>query len=63
MNCECCNRPLTYDEHGLNRKFNAGGDLLCIGCLATALDVKEERLREKMEELRKAGCMYFSQRK
>ena len=63
MNCACCDRPLTYDEYGLNRKFHAGRDMLCIGCLAEDLDVTQERLKEKMEELRKAGCMYFSRRK
>lgn len=62
MNCSHCNRELTYDECGLNRKFNTDGNLLCIRCLAKRLDVTEERLREKMEEFRKAGCLYFSRR-
>ena len=63
MNCAGCGRSLTYDEHGLNKKFNAGGAFLCIKCLAASLSVTEERLKEKMEELRKAGCLYFTQHK
>ena len=62
MNCTRCSRPLTYDECGLNRKFNAGRDMLCIGCLAQALGVTQERLQEKIEELKKAGCLYFTRR-
>ena len=60
MNCVRCASSLTYDESGLNRKFNAGGGVLCIHCLAAKLCVTEERLREKMEEYRRAGCLYFS---
>lgn len=60
MNCAECDHELTYDECGLNRKFNTGKDLLCIRCLAGRLDVTEERLKEKMEEFRRAGCLYFS---
>ena len=62
MNCAHCGRGLTYDECGLNRKFNTGDDLLCISCLSRRLDVTEERLREKIEEFQKAGCLYFSRK-
>ena len=60
MNCVRCAASLTYDEGGLNRKFNAGAGALCIHCLAEKLNVSEERLKEKAEEYRKAGCLYFS---
>lgn len=60
MNCAQCGRGVTYDECGLNRKFNAGKDTFCIRCLAKRLDVTEERLKEKIEEFRKAGCLYFT---
>ena len=63
MNCVQCGRALSYDEHGLNKKFNAGGGFACIHCLAQKLDVSVERLKEKMEELRRAGCLYFTQHK
>ena len=62
MNCARCSRPLVYDECGLNRKYHAGTDMLCISCLADALGVTEARLQEKIEEFRKAGCLYFSRR-
>lgn len=60
MTCVRCAAPLTFNESGLNRKFNAGAGALCIHCLAQKLNASEERLKEKMEEYRKAGCLYFS---
>lgn len=62
MNCAHCGHGLTYDEYGLNRKFNSGKDLLCISCLAKRLDVTEVRLKEKIEEFQRAGCLYFSRK-
>ena len=60
MTCVRCAASLTYDEGGLNRKFNAGEDALCIRCLAEKLGASEARLKEKAEEYRRAGCLYFS---
>ena len=60
MKCDRCDRSLTYDECGLNRKFNASGNMLCIACLAEELNVTQERLKEKIEEFRRAGCLHFS---
>lgn len=60
MTCVRCAATLTYDEGGLNRKFNADAGTLCIHCLAQKLNVSETRLKEKMEEYRRAGCLYFS---
>ena len=60
MNCVRCNALLTYDEGGLNRKFNAGEGALCMHCLALKLHVSEKRLQEKIIEFQKAGCLYFS---
>ncbi len=58
MTC-LCGKDLTYNEAGLSKKFLAGGELLCIRCLAKRLDVSEERLREKIEEFLRAGCKLF----
>lgn len=59
MNCARCGRPLSYNEIGLNKKFNANSAALCVGCLSEKLDVSEARLREKIAEFLAAGCLMF----
>lgn len=59
MNCGKCGRPLSYNETGLNRKFNANAAPLCLTCLAEKLEVPAARLREKIGEYLAAGCMMF----
>ncbi len=60
MTCERCGGALGDDALGLNRKYNPGRGWLCKGCLAKKLGVTEQRLDEKIEEFRRAGCMLFS---
>lgn len=59
MTCAKCKKPLSYNERGLNEKFNQSAPALCIRCLAEKLDVTEERLREKIAEYLRAGCLLF----
>ena len=59
MNCARCAKQLSYNELGLNKKYNANGDKLCIRCLAEKLDVTEKRLEEKIEEFLRTGCLLF----
>ncbi len=60
MTCIKCNRPLSFNETGLNKKYNTG-EPLCIFCLAEKLGVTPERLREKIAEFRRAGCLLFTE--
>ena len=60
MTCARCNGPLTYNELGLNAKFNAAREKLCIRCLAEKLGVTQQLLREKTEEFIRAGCTMFT---
>ncbi len=60
MNCGTCGAVLTYNELGLNKKFNANAAApLCKGCLARKLGVTQARLEEKIEEFLAAGCKLF----
>ncbi len=60
MTCAHCGKPLTYNELGLNKKYNGAKDgALCLGCLAQKLDVPQERLLEKIAEFLRAGCLLF----
>ncbi len=58
MKCTVCERELVFNEMGLSRKF-AGGVPYCMTCLSEKLHVTEERLREKIEEFLRAGCLMF----
>lgn len=62
MICACCGKPLTYNENGLNRKYNNGevGEL-CMACLAVKLGVTTARLEEKIKEFLAVGCLLFAE--
>ena len=62
MNCAECGRPLSADEIGANRKFLGPRreSFLCLSCLADGLGADEERLKEKIEEYRRMGCVFFA---
>ena len=64
MNCVNCGVPISYDEAGLSKKLINRNtvNLFCLACLARQFGVSEERLKEKIEEYRKAGCMLFAQK-
>ncbi len=60
MRCGKCGRGLTFNELGLNRKFNANDSRsLCKECLAEKLGVTVARLDEKIEEFLGSGCKLF----
>ncbi len=60
MTCARCGKQLSYNEIGLNKKFNANAKQpLCIDCLGEKLGVEKRRLEEKIEEFLRAGCLLF----
>lgn len=61
MLCKACGKPISRDELGLSKKLlgRATTDGYCIDCLSRKLNVDEARLREKIEEFRRAGCTLF----
>ncbi len=60
MNCAQCGGRLSFNELGLNKKFNANGSAcLCKRCLAEKLGVTCCRLDEKIEEFLESGCKLF----
>jgi uncharacterized protein YlaI len=61
MNCLLCNKTISFDEAGLTKKLinRDATQFLCMSCLAKKFDVSEERLKEKIEEYRQAGCRLF----
>ncbi len=61
MTCAHCGKPLSYNELGLNKKYNGGNEKLCLGCLAEKIGVSPERLKEKIAEHLRAGCLLFTE--
>lgn len=62
--CSFCDRVLTKDEQGLNKKILEGdvrrGLCRCLSCMAEYLECEEEELRDKIEEFKSEGCKLFS---
>ena len=60
--CEACGKPLTSDEIGATRKFLGPRrtKYLCLSCLSAELGADPGKLREKIEDYRRMGCVYFS---
>ena len=59
--CINCNKPLTKDWIGLNKKL-IGKNLksfYCISCLADELSCEIEDLEVKIEEFKEEGCTLF----
>ena len=59
--CIKCNSPLQNDDMGATKKLiNRGcSEFMCIPCLAEKFGVPTEKLKEKIEEWREAGCSLF----
>lgn len=59
--CKNCRSPVSSDEAGLTKKLvrRDATEFFCLPCLAKKFDVSEERLKEKIEEFRAAGCLLF----
>jgi hypothetical protein len=61
--CVKCQLPLTPDDIGASKKLiNRGmqSDFRCAECLADEFGVTKERLAEKIEYWREAGCSLFA---
>lgn len=59
--CLQCAGQLSATDIGAHRKFvNRGArEFMCLPCLAAYFGVREDCLREKIEEFKKAGCTLF----
>ena len=61
--CNFCDKNLTRNEIGINRKLlendTKAGIWRCIPCLAEYLEVEEEDLMDKIEEFKAQGCKLF----
>lgn len=62
--CSFCDRVLTSDEQGLNKKI-LDGDVRrrlwrCLSCMAEYLECTEDELYDKIEEFKAEGCKLFS---
>lgn len=60
--CIKCGCALTPDDIGATKKMiNRGStEFLCIPCLADEFGIKEQSLRDKVEQWREGGCLLFS---
>jgi predicted RNA-binding Zn-ribbon protein involved in translation (DUF1610 family) len=60
-NCVTCGRELTSDEIGLSKKLINRGttQFKCAACLAAYYQIRQERLRELIEQYRAQGCTLF----
>ena len=61
--CIACGRELTRDEIGLSRKMiNRGAaEFKCLACLSAYYRVTEQRLLERIAQLRAQGCTLFDE--
>lgn len=62
MQCCDCDRELTKNEIGINKKLLGMQikDFFCIDCLALYLDCDVEELYAKIEQFKQEGCTLFS---
>lgn len=60
--CSCCGAPLVPDEVALSRKLTGAenGQFRCLGCLADFFGCSTDRLREKIAQFRRQGCLLFA---
>lgn len=60
--CIVCGEPVDKISKGLCQKLfdRHTKKIMCLSCLANALDVDEEALLEKAAEFKEAGCTLFS---
>ena len=59
--CLECNKNLTKDEIGLNKKMLGRNtkQFLCLECLSNCLNTDTEILIEKIEQFKEEGCTLF----
>lgn len=61
MKCCDCDKELSKDEIGANRKMLARDikEFFCLDCLAEYLDTTPDELLIKIEEFKEQGCTLF----
>ena len=61
MKCCDCDKELSKDEIGANRKMLARDikEFFCLDCLAEYLDTTPAELLIKIEEFKEQGCTLF----
>ena len=61
--CRFCDRTLSKDEIGLNKKIldsEVKDEIYrCLTCMAEYLECSEEELADKIEEFKAEGCKLF----
>lgn len=59
--CIVCDEPVDKISKGLCQKLfdRHTKKIMCLSCLANALEVEEAVLMEKAEEFKEAGCTLF----
>ena len=64
LNCKICDRFLSKDEQGLNKKILENdvknGLWRCLTCMADYLECEEDELLDKIEEFKAEGCKLFA---
>ena len=60
--CRDCGAPLVPDEVALSRKLTGAenGQFRCLSCLAVFFGCSTDRLREKIAQFRRQGCLLFA---
>ena len=60
-NCFLCDKNISSDEIGLNKKLisRETTKYMCKTCLAKYFGVSEELLDKKVEEFKRSGCALF----
>lgn len=63
--CIKCGKEITNNEMGLTKKLinRSASEYMCIECMAEYFGVSVERLNEKIEEFKHAGCTLFEKNK
>lgn len=61
LKCCDCDKELSKDEIGVNRKMLARDikEFFCLDCLAEYLDTTPDELLIKIEEFKEQGCTLF----
>ena len=59
--CDQCNKELSKDEIGLNKKMLGKNtkQFLCLHCLSVFLETDEEPLSYKIDQFKEEGCTFF----
>lgn len=59
--CENCQKKVTKNEQGLNKKLisKTTKQFLCINCLANYLNTTTEELMDKIQQFKEEGCTLF----